>query len=72
MRQVIFNDYVNASLTGLFMLVLISLLAFGIQTVIRARGTDTPTAKEAPFEPLSPLGDTGLGVRSILNLKNKG
>ncbi len=54
MRQVIFNDYVNASLTSLFMLVLISLLAFGIRTVIRARGIDTPTVKEAPFEPLSP------------------
>ncbi|HJY08948.1 MAG TPA: carbon starvation CstA 5TM domain-containing protein, partial [Bryobacteraceae bacterium] len=56
MRQVIFNDYVNASLAGLFMLVLISLLAFGIRTVIRARGMDAPTVKEAPFEPLSPLG----------------
>lgn len=50
MRQVIFNDYVNASLAGLFMLVLISMLAFGIRTVLRARGTDEPTAKEAPFE----------------------
>ena len=50
MRQVIFNDYVNASLAGLFMLVLISMLVFGIQTVLRARGTGGPTAKEAPFE----------------------
>ncbi|PTR05558.1 carbon starvation protein [Nitrosospira sp. Nsp5] len=50
MQQVIFNDYVNASLAGLFMLVLISMLIFGIQTVLRARGTGGPTAKEAPFE----------------------
>ncbi|SCY57333.1 carbon starvation CstA family protein [Nitrosospira sp. Nsp13] len=50
MRQVIFNDYVNASLAALFMLVLISMLIFGIQTVLRARGTGGPTAKEAPFE----------------------
>ncbi|WP_371915206.1 hypothetical protein [Nitrosospira sp. Nsp11] len=54
MRQVIFNDYVNASLAGLFILMLISLLAFGIRTVIRARGMNAPTVKEAPFEPLSP------------------
>ncbi|BCT67944.1 carbon starvation CstA family protein [Nitrosospira sp. NRS527] len=50
MQQVIFNDYVNASLAGLFMLVLISILFFGIQTVLRARATGRPTAKEAPFE----------------------
>jgi carbon starvation protein len=50
MQQVIFNDYVNASLAGLFMLVLISILLFGIQTVLRARATGRPTAKEAPFE----------------------
>ncbi|KIO47848.1 carbon starvation CstA family protein [Nitrosospira sp. NpAV] len=50
MRQVIFNDYVNASLAGLFMLVLISMLLFGIHTVLRARGTGGPTAREAPFE----------------------
>ena len=50
MQQVIFNDYVNASLAGLFMLVLISILFFGILTVLRARATGRPTAKEAPFE----------------------
>lgn len=50
MQQVIFNDYVNASLAGLFMLVLISILFFGIRTVLRARATGKPTAKEAPFE----------------------
>ena len=50
MQQVIINDYVNASLAGLFMLVLISMLVFGIRTVLRARNTRKPTAKEAPFE----------------------
>ena len=50
MQQVIFNDYVNASLAGLFMLVLISMLVFGIQTVLRARSLNSPSAKEAPFE----------------------
>jgi len=50
MQQVIFNDYVNASLATLFMLVLISMLAFGIRTVLRARALGKPSTKEAPFE----------------------
>ncbi len=53
MQQVIFNDYVNASLAGMFMLVLISMLLFGIRAVLQARGIHHATAKEAPFE-LSP------------------
>ncbi len=50
MQQVIVNDYVNASLAGLFMLVLISMLVFGIRTVLHARAKGGPTAREAPFE----------------------
>lgn len=59
MQQVIFNDYVNASLAGLFMLVLVSMLIFGVRTVLRARGTGNPTAKEAPFELLPPEAAPG-------------
>ncbi len=50
MQQVIFNDYLNASLAGMFMLVLISMLLFGIRTVLQARVIHHPTAQEAPFE----------------------
>jgi carbon starvation protein len=50
MQQVIFNDYVNASLAALFMLVLISMLVFGIRTVIVARAMHEPSARETPFE----------------------
>ena len=50
MQQVIFNDYVNASLAALFMLVLISMLVFGIRTIVQARATREPSAREAPFE----------------------
>jgi carbon starvation protein len=35
MQQVIFNDYVNASLTALFMLVLLSILLFGVRTIFQ-------------------------------------
>ncbi|WP_072292996.1 carbon starvation CstA family protein [Nitrosovibrio sp. Nv17] len=52
MRQVVFNDYVNASLAGLFMLVLASMLLFGLRTALRARRTDRVTTREAPFQPL--------------------
>jgi carbon starvation protein len=50
MQQVIFNDFVNTSLAGLFMAVLISMLVFGIRTVLQARIAHHPTAQEAPFE----------------------
>ncbi|MBY0498359.1 MAG: carbon starvation protein A [Nitrosomonas sp.] len=50
MQQVIFNDYVNATLAGLFMTVLISMLIFGIRTVLQARITHHLTTQEAPFE----------------------
>lgn len=50
MQQVIFNDYVNATLAGLFMTVLISMLIFGTRTVLQARIIHHPTTQEAPFE----------------------
>lgn len=50
MQQVIFNDYVNTSLAGLFMAVLISMLVFGARTVLQARIVRHSTAQEAPFE----------------------
>lgn len=53
MQQVIFNDYVNTTLAGLFMTVLISMLLFGIRTVLQARMIQHSTAQEAPFELLS-------------------
>ena len=49
MQQVIFNDYVNASLTSLFMMVLLSMLFFGIRTVLLARTINHPTDREGPF-----------------------
>lgn len=41
MQQVVFNDYVNASLTVMFMLVLISILLFGIRTVFSEKSKET-------------------------------
>lgn len=50
MRQVIFNDYIDAGLTALFMLVLISMLVFGIRTILQARASQNPSVKESAYE----------------------
>jgi carbon starvation protein len=56
MQQVIFNDYVNASLAALFMLVLVSILMFAIRAMLTTRGTGGPPGTEkGSFElPLEP------------------
>ena len=50
MQQVIFNDYVNASLAGFFMVVVLSVLVFGVRTAMRARAAARPTHKETPVQ----------------------
>ncbi|WP_211464214.1 carbon starvation CstA family protein [Collimonas silvisoli] len=52
MQQVIFNDYLDAGLAGFFILVLLSILGFGVKTVLAARAANRPSAKETPFESL--------------------
>lgn len=54
MQQVIFNDYVNATLTVLFMMVVTSVLIYGLRAIRAARLTHQSTAQETPFVPLSP------------------
>jgi len=49
MQQVIFNDYLDASLAGFFVLVVLSVLVFGIRTVLAARANAQPSAKESPM-----------------------
>ena len=49
MQQVIFNDYLDASLAGFFVVVVLSVLVFGIRTVLAARAAAQPTAKESPM-----------------------
>jgi carbon starvation protein len=52
MQQVIFNDYLDAGLAGFFILVLLSILGFGVKTMLAARAANRPSAKETPFESL--------------------
>lgn len=52
MQQIIFNDYVNASLSALFIFVVVAILGFGIATILKARKTSQITAAETPYEVL--------------------
>ncbi|MYM68255.1 carbon starvation protein A [Pseudoduganella sp. FT55W] len=49
MQQVIFNDYLDASLAGFFVIVVLSVLIFGFRTVQAARAASKPTANESPM-----------------------
>ncbi len=55
MQQVIFNDYINASLAAFFMVVVLSVLIFGVRTALRARAAAKPTHNETPVQ-LMPAG----------------
>ncbi len=50
MQQIILNDYIDAALAGMFILVLVSVVGFGIKTILAARATHRPSSEETPFE----------------------
>jgi len=54
MQQIVFNDYLDASLAGFFMFVVLAVLVFGVRTVLAARATAHPSSSETPFVP-SPM-----------------
>ncbi len=56
MRQIIVNDYVNAGLTFLFILVVVTILVCSIRTILAARRDNQPSVEEAPAEPFPPPG----------------
>ncbi len=49
MERIIFNDYVDATLTGFFMIVVLAVVVYGIRTILAARTSGGPTAKETPY-----------------------
>ncbi len=66
MQQVIVNDYVNASLAALFMLILVSILVLAIQSMMTARGGDDPPGtKTETYEPL-PLKPVSQNMKASL------
>jgi carbon starvation protein len=46
MRQVIFNDYVNAALCAFFMAVVLAMIFYGVKAIAAARRSATPTVRE--------------------------
>ena len=52
MRQIIFNDYLDAGLAAFFVVVVVSVLFFGIRTIMKARADSRPSTKETPFQAL--------------------
>jgi carbon starvation protein len=46
MRQVIFNDWVNASLCALFIAVVLAMVFYGVRAIAEARRAPSPTARE--------------------------
>ncbi|AAQ58438.1 carbon starvation CstA family protein [Chromobacterium violaceum] len=48
MQQIIFNDYVDATLTALFMAVVLAMLVFGIYVIRKSLAVKWATAKEVP------------------------
>ena len=48
MQAIVFNDRVDAILVGVFLIVVLALLAFTIRTCLAARRADKPTAHEIP------------------------
>ncbi|MDB5937069.1 MAG: carbon starvation protein, partial [Massilia sp.] len=52
MRQIVFNDYLDAALAGFFMFVVVAVLFAGVRTVMKSRGEGAPSSKETPFTPM--------------------
>lgn len=48
MQQIVFNDYVNASLTVAFLFVVVSMVGYGFVVALKALKIDWVTAKETP------------------------
>ncbi|MBK4733684.1 carbon starvation CstA family protein [Noviherbaspirillum pedocola] len=52
MHQIVLNDYIDAAMAGLFLVVVTAVAMFGLRTILRARAHDRPSSQEAPFETL--------------------
>ncbi|MDZ5636906.1 MULTISPECIES: carbon starvation CstA family protein [unclassified Janthinobacterium] len=50
MQQIIFNDYLDAGLAAFFVIVVVSVLFFGVRTILKARADSKPSTKETPFQ----------------------
>jgi carbon starvation protein len=56
MRRVIFNDYVDAGLCAIYIVLVLSILGFALRAVRAARAAQSVTTKESDDEVLQPAG----------------
>jgi carbon starvation protein len=54
MSRVIFNDYIDATLCGFFMFVVVAVLLYGIRTALQANKQARPSTQETPYVPAEP------------------
>ena len=54
MQQIMFNNYVNAGLTALFMFVVIAVLFYSVGAVRKARANPARTDRETAYVALTP------------------
>jgi len=64
MGRIVFNDYIDVALTGIFMAVVIAMLVFGLLALVKALRSSTATTHEVGGEPAA-MGSkpAGMGVR---------
>lgn len=55
-HRLIFNDYVNATLSGVFIVVVAAVVVYGLVAIVRARRVSRPSVQETPFEPMPVAG----------------
>jgi len=55
MSRVIFNNYLDAALCGLFVAVVVATVLFGVRAALAARRTNAPTAKESEYVALDAI-----------------
>jgi len=53
MQQIVTNNYVDMALTGLFMLLIVTMVLFCLRALVKAWKTNHPTAHEEPYVALS-------------------
>ncbi|MBP1473617.1 carbon starvation protein A [Frateuria sp. MAH-13] len=58
MQRIVTNNYVDAALTGLFMVLVLAMVAFALRTIVRAWRINHPTANEEPYVPLDAVAQS--------------
>ncbi|AOI94249.1 carbon starvation CstA family protein [Burkholderia sp. LA-2-3-30-S1-D2] len=61
MQRIIFNDYIDAALAGLFIFVVVAIAGYGLLAVLRARRESKPTVRETPYEAMPTAQALGSG-----------